>query len=190
MRTMPTMRCQILWYLCFSPQKEPHYDTVPEQEDSRPRYFSSEIFYHCQIMWSHWKTLFLLTLPTLTKTIKTMIMCVDSLEKIWMWNETQGLFQCLLLCFLRFSSGENAPLHWLHWKIFSLGTLWLRDATRGLFQCQIKPQRQLWWLMNHAKCQKWTNAEYSEKPKYNKNDKAKYIYKDKDTLSHSDSIGN
>ena len=65
MRTMPTMRCQILWYLCFSPQKEPHYDTVPEQEDSRPRYFSSEIFYHCQIMWSHWKTLFLLNIANI-----------------------------------------------------------------------------------------------------------------------------
>ena len=23
---------------CYSPQKEPHYDTVPEQEDSRPRF--------------------------------------------------------------------------------------------------------------------------------------------------------
>ena len=30
-------------FFLFSPQKEPHYDTVPEQqEDSRPRYFSSK----------------------------------------------------------------------------------------------------------------------------------------------------
>ena len=30
----------------YSPQKEPHYDTVPEQEDSRPRFVFTHHHFH------------------------------------------------------------------------------------------------------------------------------------------------
>ena len=56
----------------------------------------------------------------------------------------------------------------------------MQHVYTGFFQCHIKPQRQLRWLMNRtAKCQKWTNAKYSDKPK----DKEKY--KDTDTAALS-----
>ena len=115
-------------------------------------------------------------MPTLAFCISMASALVQWQNKIMLQNNVLVLLEIFIQwkCFIALVTLKG---------IFSFDSQFdcgMQHVYTGFFQCHIKPQRQLRWLMNRtAKCQKWTNAKYSDKPK----DKEKY--KDTDTAALS-----
>ena len=83
---------------CYSPQKEPHYDTVPEQEDSRPRFIFTHHHFHevdvpfclyhikqLQISWD--------TFCSKCYAGPIQIFCGRTIQSL-QWDAMRSLFQC------------------------------------------------------------------------------------------------
>ena len=82
----------------YSPQKEPHYDTVPEQEDSRPRFVFTHHHSHevdldlsAFVIWSSCKYSDTLSIPSYAGPI--LIFCGRTIQSL-QWDAMRSLFQC------------------------------------------------------------------------------------------------
>ena len=72
---------------CYSPQKEPHYDTVPEQEDSRPRFvFTHHHFPH--FFWIRWNFLPLSykAIANILRHFLFQVLCGSNSDFLWKDN--------------------------------------------------------------------------------------------------------
>ena len=86
---------------CYSPQKEPHYDTVPEQEDSRPRFvFTHHHFHHFFWIWWNFLPLSYKAIVNILRHFLFQVMrvqfwffCGRTIQSL-RWDAMRSLFQC------------------------------------------------------------------------------------------------